>query len=60
MKEVVEKWGEPGQEPWSFAIAVESFVESIDNKYLQAFTEEAIDSFIDSCTESVLVLNASW
>ncbi|HEY9599017.1 MAG TPA: hypothetical protein V6D33_15235, partial [Cyanophyceae cyanobacterium] len=54
---VIQKWGEEGSQSWSFASAVENFVESIDDQNLQTLTEETIESFMDSCTESVMIIS---
>lgn len=53
----VEAWGEEGGKPWTFAKQVEEFVESIDDKNLQAFTETFIESAMDSCTEVLIGLS---
>ena len=52
--EKLANWGKEGSKPWSFAIAVEEQIEKIDNKTLQAFTENAVEEFMDSCTEALL------
>ncbi len=54
---MVKNWGAEGSKPWSFASAVEDWVESIDDQRIQNFTEEFIESFMDTCTENVMVIS---
>lgn len=54
---LIQRWGEEGSQSWSFASAVENFVESIDDQKLQTLAEEAIESFMDACTESVMIIS---
>jgi hypothetical protein len=53
---LIAKWGEEGGSPWSFAIATENFVESIEDLRIQNFVEEFIEEFGEGCTESLLAL----
>ena len=46
--DAIKGWGTTNQS-WSFRSEVEERIESIDNAMLQNFTEELVDSFIDSC-----------
>jgi hypothetical protein len=52
----VKQWGEKGSKPWSFAIALENWIESIGPQWLQNFTEELIEEFFDSCSEAFYVI----
>jgi len=54
---IIQKWGEEGSQPWSFASAMEEAIESIDDQRLQTFTEELVESFMESCTESAMVIS---
>lgn len=54
---LVEKWGAEGSQAWSFASAVEDAVESISDTNIQNFTEELVESFMDSCTESTMIIS---
>ncbi len=54
---LVEKWGEEGSQAWSFASAVENAVESISDQNIQNFTEELVESFMDACTESTMIIS---
>lgn len=54
--EKVQKWGEKGQKPWSFAIQQELFIESIKNDFWENFTEELIEEFWDACSEAFYVI----
>lgn len=54
---MIKNWGAEGSQAWSFASAVEDWVESIDDTRIQNFTEEFIESFMDTCTENVMVLS---
>lgn len=57
---IIEQWGREGSQAWSFASAVENFVENIDDKKIQSFTEEFVESFMDSCTESVMIISYTF
>ncbi|QHV00002.1 hypothetical protein BWK47_07595 [Synechocystis sp. CACIAM 05] len=52
----VKEWGEKGTKPWSFAIALDNWIESIKNPLIQNFTEELIEEFFDSCSEAFYVV----
>lgn len=56
---MVKSWGEEGSKPWSFALAFEEWIESIENPYLQEFTEEFFDEAFDACQEAIFVVAAS-
>ena len=57
---VIQDWGKEGNEPWSFSKAWEDYVESIDNKYLKAFVENAFESFTESFVEAGFVFANAW
>ena len=59
MEKVIEAWGEPGSKSWSFASYVEEKIESIQNPITRAFVENAVESFFDSCSESVFTISAA-
>ena len=54
--EAIEYWGSPNSKPWSFAKTVEDSIESIGNKNLAAFFEEAREEFADVCTQNAYAL----
>jgi len=49
------KWGEPGQEAWSFASQQEKSIESIKIDWLKDFTEEFVEASQDMCAESTII-----
>lgn len=53
----VKEWGNKGSQPWSFAMATEDWVESIDSNFWQNFAEEGIEEFFDSCSEAFYVVS---
>lgn len=53
----VEKWGEPGQEAWSFAKKQEKMIESIQVDWLRDFTEEFVEATQDMCAESTIIVS---
>jgi hypothetical protein len=52
----VREWGDSGRKPWSFAIALDTWIESIKSDFWQNFTEELIEEFFDSCSEAFYVV----
>lgn len=50
----IEKWGEEGSKPWSFASAQEEWVESLPANGIQQFTEEFLEAAQDMCAESTI------
>jgi len=46
------KWGESGQESFSFSNEVEERIEAISDPKLQNFAEEFVDSFSDACIDA--------
>jgi hypothetical protein len=49
----LDKWGNDGQPSWSFQKKVEDKIETIDDPRLKNFTEEFVESLIDSCIEAL-------
>lgn len=56
----IDNWGKEGSKPWSFASAVEDKIENIKNPNLQAFTEEAVEEFMDVCSEQTYALTYAF
>ena len=56
-EKIIKAWGEEGSKPWSFAKVVEDKIESISNPITRAFVENTVESFFDSCTESVFTIS---
>lgn len=54
--DAIEVWGEPNSKPWSFRLAIEEKIESIQNPIAQEFVEEAYDEFLDACVEAGYVV----
>jgi hypothetical protein len=52
----VKKWGEKGNKPWSFAIGLENWLETIKDPGWQNLTEELIEEFFDACSEAFYVV----
>ena len=50
----IEKWGEEGQKPWSFASAQEEYIESIPEGAQRNFAENAVEGFQDACAEAAI------
>lgn len=57
MGRLIDKWGEEGSQAWSFASATEKAIESIQDENLKGFTEEMVESFMDTCTENAMVIS---
>ncbi len=49
----LDKWGNDGQPSWSFQKKVEEKIETIDDPKLRNFTEEFVESVIDSCISAL-------
>lgn len=60
LAQLIEKWGEEGSQAWSFASAFEDWVENIPDERLRIFTEEFFEGFMDSCTESAMVVSYAF
>ncbi|MGL5876567.1 MAG: hypothetical protein ACRC2V_02085 [Xenococcaceae cyanobacterium] len=55
-EEALRNWGAEGSQPWSFAIAVEQWIESFNNATIEAFLEEFLEEMGDACIESGYVI----
>ncbi|MBL1179443.1 hypothetical protein [Pantanalinema sp. GBBB05] len=53
-----EQWGNKGGVNYSFAAQTERNIEAINNKYLKAFTEQAIEEGIESFIEAGFIIAA--
>ncbi len=53
----IEEAGKP--EPWSFAIAFQNKIDSIESPFVQNFVENLVDEFFDSCVEAGYVVAGS-
>lgn len=51
-----KQWGEKGNKPWSFAIGLDNWIETIKDPGWQNFTEELIEEFFDACSEAFYVV----
>lgn len=61
--EAIKVWGEEGTKPWSFRIAKENKIESIENPYAEEFVEEFVDEFGDACWDAFYIIASgidSW
>ncbi|NEO88526.1 MAG: hypothetical protein F6J87_30495 [Spirulina sp. SIO3F2] len=50
------QWGSEESSPWSFSNAVEEWIDNIPDPNIQAFTEEFYENFLDTCSESVMIV----
>jgi len=50
----IEKWGEEGQEPWSFASAQEAFIEKMPDGWFKNFSESFLEAAQEMCGESLI------
>jgi hypothetical protein len=57
-REKLNQWGEPGGQPWSFAIAVENFVETIPNPFVRSFTENLLEETWDACVDAGFLVSS--
>lgn len=55
---VKEESAKASTEPWSFAMAVEEKVESIDNQFMQNLIEEGLEEFDDACIDAGYIIAA--
>ena len=56
----IKAWGEEGSKPFTFAGKVQDFIEKIDNKALQNFTEELWEELADSCQEKLIAVSYAF
>lgn len=50
----IEKWGQEGQEPWSFASAQEAMIEKMPEGWFKSFAESFLESAQEMCGESLI------
>jgi hypothetical protein len=50
----IDKWGEEGQEPWSFASAQEAMLEKMPDGWFKSFTESFLEAAQEMCSESLI------
>jgi hypothetical protein len=50
----ISKWGEEGQQPWSFASAQEAFVENLKEGWFKNFAESFLEAAQEMCGESLI------
>jgi len=50
----IEKWGQEGQEPWSFASAQEEFIEKMQDGWFKNFAESFLEASQEMCGESLI------
>jgi hypothetical protein len=56
MREAAKTWGNKGNKPWSFAIAVQDFIETLPEGKVQEFAEEFVNALGESCVEAGYVV----
>jgi hypothetical protein len=56
----IEKWGQEGQEPWSFASAQEAFFEKMPEGWFKNFAESFIEAAQEMCGESLIQVSALY
>lgn len=54
---LIEKWGEEGSQSWSFASATEEWLETIKDTNLKSLATNLIESFMEACSESLMVIS---
>lgn len=57
---IIENWGNPQNEPWTFAEDFERKIESIPNRNWRAFTENFFEELFESCGEAILTVTGGW
>jgi hypothetical protein len=50
----IEKWGEEGQQPWSFASAQEVMIEKMQDGWFKNFAESFLEAAQEMCGESLV------
>jgi hypothetical protein len=56
----LDKWGAPDAKPWSINSGVKAVIQTIDDKNIQEFYEEAWEEFLESCQEGVFILSTAF
>jgi len=57
--EMIETWGEEGQQPWSFASAQEAWTKSLPEGPIQVFGEEFLEAAQNMCAESLVQISSA-
>lgn len=57
LSDTIQKWGKEGSQAWSFSEATQDWTESISDQKIENFTEETIESFMDTCTENAMIIS---
>lgn len=55
--EAIAAWGNEENEAWSFAFALESWIETLPSIRLRLFAEEFFDSLMDTCSETLMIVS---
>lgn len=55
--DLIANWGNEDNEAWSFAFALETWIETLPSQRLRLFTEEFFDSLMDSCSETLMIVS---
>lgn len=50
----IDKWGQEGQEPWSFASAQEAMIETLQDGWFKNFAESFLEAAQEMCGESLI------
>lgn len=58
LKKVAKTWGEKGGQSWTISQGIENLVEKIENKNLQEFVENVLESFGEACIEAGYIVAA--
>lgn len=53
----IEAWGDPNGKPFTFAKVVENAIDGIKDANQKAFVENAVEGFMETCTESLLSIS---
>jgi hypothetical protein len=56
---IIEAWGSPTAKPWSFRIAIEEAIESIQDDFVREFVENFYEGFLEGCDEAGFVVAQS-
>ena len=60
INEVVSRWGNKGEKPWSFALATENIIEQIPNPFFRNLAEEFVEEFLEACRNSFYIAANTW
>lgn len=56
LKAIIDSWGSPGQQPWSFALNHEAKLDSISNTAKRNIAEEFAEEFDEACIEAGYII----